>query len=189
MLRFVFSGHTGPDENGLRVRDPFFDILTMRTLRRNDICQIRYQLRKISADQDIDRMAGRGDQNIPVLFLQDPVIFPLHDRRADPGFFDIRKPQLAQRLPHLLNAHPFIIGDKGRIEACNHRHTALDHYGHLASFVFDLLCVLRTDHSALAAIDAVILDDMCLISGKTDRFHRTMPDAFITVSAVRFFQC
>jgi hypothetical protein len=41
----------------------------------------------------------------------------------------------------------------------------------------------------VTAENALVADDVCLVSGKPNGFDRTVPDALIAVLAVGFFEC
>ena len=129
-------------------------------------------------------MTAGCDDDIPRILFQHPVVFLFHDRRADSRFLHIRKAQALQGLPHVFDADPVIIGNEGRRQAYIDRIPGLQQHTDLFCLVHDLFRILRTDHKAMTAKDAFISDDMCLSGRKTDGFHRTMPDTFVTVPTV-----
>ena len=77
-----------------------------------------------------------------------------------------------------------MVGDKRRSKTHHNRITALQQNPDFFRTVSNLLCVLRTNHKAMAAQDALVADDMGLVSGKTNGLHRTVADAFIAILAV-----
>ena len=129
-------------------------------------------------------MAAGGDHDIPVRFLQDPVVFTLDDRRADCGLLNIVKAELLQRGAHGFYAHAGVVGDKGRREADDYGSAALQQNADLFGLINDLLGVLRTHNKAVTAKNALVADYMRLISGKAYGLYRTVADAFITVFAI-----
>ena len=61
-------------------------------------------------------------------------------------------------------------------------------HAHLFGIVHNLLGVLRTDHKALPAQNALVADDVRLVARKPDGFDRAVPDTFVAVFAVGFFE-
>ena len=187
--RFILLCNTRPDKDGLGFRHSLFDIGAMGLHRRQHIRQIFQFPREILLDQQIDAVAAGGNQNVPVLFLQHAVIFPFDLGRAQRGFFRIRESQLLQAFPHAFDADAVVVGDKGRCKRRDDRGAALNQHLHLFGLINDFLRVLGTDNKAVSAENAFVSDDMRLVPGKTDGFHRTVPDTFVAVFTVGFLQC
>ena len=134
-------------------------------------------------------MAAGRDDDIAVILPQHTVVFPLHLGSAEGSFLRVMEAQPPQRFPHAFDSHAGIVCDKGRRQGGHNGLPALDHYLHLFRLVHNLLGILRTDNKTGTAQDALIADNMGLVSRKADGFHRAVPDTFITVFTVCFFQC
>ena len=184
MLRLILFGNAGTDKDHLRIGHSFLDIFAVSLHGREHIGQIGQLRRKIFLNQQIDRMATGGNQNIPVSLPQKPLIFGLHDRGSDGSFLHLGKAQFFQCLAHSGNANAIVIGNKGRRQTDINRIFGLNHHPYLFRFVHNLFCILRTNHKALSAKNTFVPDDVRLVARKTDGFHRTMTNAFITVLTV-----
>ena len=139
-------------------------------------------------DQQIHRMAAGGYDNIPLIFPEHALILGFYHGSAQGRFLHIRKAQLLQRLAHSFDAYAFVVGNKGRGQADDHRVAALQQHPHLFGAVYDLLGVLGADHKAMAAQNALVADNMSLVAGKANGLYGAMADALIAVFAVGLFQ-
>ena len=111
-------------------------------------------------------------------------IFGFYDGGTKGSFLDTGKAQLFQRLFHAVDTNTRIIGNKGRGNAGIDRHTRLNQNFNFFGFIHNLLGVLRADNKALTAKNTFVANNMRLISGKPDRFHRAVSNTFIAVFAV-----
>ena len=189
LLCLALFGNTGSDEYRFSTGEPALDIDAVRLHGRHDRRQVPQQRRIVPADQQIDRRTAGGNDDVPIALRCHAVIFPFNNRGAQRSLLSIGKAQLLQRFPQLLYSAAGIISKERGRQTGDHRRTALQHHPHLIHLADDLLGVLRTNHKALSAHDAFILNDICLIARKADRLDRTVADTFIAVFTVGFFQC
>ena len=187
-LGLVLLRHAGADEDGFRFRVRPLDCGAVRLHGGLDVCQEGQGRGEVFFNQQVDGMAAGGDQNIPLLLPKQAIVLPLYHGGAEGGFLNGCKTQLLQRSFHPANADPLVIRDEGRRKTHIDGGAALDQDLDLFGFIHDLFGVLRADHHALSAEDAVLLHDVGLIAGEADGLDRAVSDALVTVLAVRFFQ-
>ena len=133
-------------------------------------------------------MAAGRDHDVAVLLLQHAVVLPLDHRRADRRLLGVVEAELLDRCAHGLDADALVVGDERGGEAHDHGGAAVDEHADLLGVVHDLLGVLRADHVALAAQDALLVDDVRLARGEADGLHRAVADAFVAVLAIGLLQ-
>ena len=188
MLCLVLLGHARADEDGLGARHPLFDIRAVSLHGGHDIRQVFQRRGEVFLDQQIDRMTAGGDDDIPIFLFEHPLILVFDDGGTDGGLLHVEKAQLFQGTAHGSNADPFIVGDEGGSQADHHGIAALEQDAGLLGAVHDLLGVLGTNNKTMTAQNALIADDMGLISRKADGLYGTVTDTLIAVFAVGSFQ-
>ena len=97
------------------------------------------------------------------------------------------KPSFCKAFSIAPNSHAGIIGHKGRGQTDIHRRTGRNQRPGSFGVVSDFFGVLRAVDKALAAQNALIVDNIGLVIGKFNRLDRAMPDTFIAVFTVGFF--
>ena len=188
MLRLVLLGHARPNEDGLGSRHPLFDIRAVCLHGGHNVRKVFQRRGVVFLDQQIDRMTAGGDDDIPILLAEHPLILVFDDGGADGGLLHVEKAQLFQGSAHGFDTDPFIVGDKGGSQADHHGIAALEEDSGLLGAVYDLLGVLGTNNKTMTAQNALIADDMGLVSRKADGLYGTVTDTLIAVFAVGFFQ-
>ena len=188
MLGLVLLGHAGADKDGFRAGIALFDILAVRLHGRCDVGQEGQGGGVVFLNQQVNAMATGGNEHVALFLLEDALVLALYDGCAQRGFFRIGKAQGFEGFSHALDAHALVVGGKGRREAGDHRRAGLQQHAHLFGFIHDFLGVLRADHKALAAQDALVANDIGLVARKADGLNRAVADALIAVLAVGFFQ-
>ena len=133
-------------------------------------------------------MTAGGDHNISVFFPKHSFVFFFYNGRTNGSLFHIIETKFFQRSSHGFNPDTFIISNKRRCKTYHHRFLSLKQYLYFFSFIHNLFCILRADYKTLSAQNTFVTDDMCLISGKTNRFYRAMTNALVTVFTIGFFQ-
>ena len=113
-----------------------------------------------------------------------PHILTLDYRCTDGGLLGVGKAESFQGLAHGIYAAIIPNGEERRRNACDNGRTAVDERTHRASVVDYLLCLLRTHDKALAAEDALVAYDMCLMTGKADGLNGAFSYTSVTVFAV-----
>ena len=186
--RLVLLGHAGADEDGLAAGVAALDVLAMRLHGGEHVGQVGQHRGEILLDQQVDRVAAGGNQQIGLVFRELALIFLLDDGCADGGFLDVAEAQLDQRLAHRLDAHAVVVGHEGGGQADIDVLAALQHDLDLFALADDLLGVLRTDHEAVTAQYALVSDNMRLIAREANGLHRAVADAFVAVFAVGLFK-
>ena len=184
LLGLVLFGYAGPDKHCFCLRYAPLDIHAVCLHRREHICQIHQLIREVLADQQIDGVTAGGDDNIAGIFLKHAVIFALDHCCPVCCFLYIGEAELFQSLTHGFDPDAVIIRYKGRRQAGNDRGTAVQQNPYFFGFTDDFLCSLGADDKTMPAEYAFVTDDVCLPCRESNRFHRTVPDAFVTVLAV-----
>ena len=184
VFRLILFGNARTDEYCLCVRDAFLDIYAVCLHRRHYICKIGKLGREVFLYQKIDGMTTGGDDNIVLLLAKHSLIFGLNDRSTDSGFLYVSEAEFFECLTHCFNSNAVIVSNKGRSKADDNRITALDQYSDLFRAVHDLLCVLWAHNKAMTAQNALIADNMGLVTRKADSLNRAVTDTLITVLAV-----
>ena len=109
-------------------------------------------------------MTARRNHDIALFLFQQLFVFLFNDSRADCRFLNIEKSELFEGFAHSFNADALIIRGKGRRKAYINGRAALQKNLYLFGIVLNLLCVLRADNKALSAENALVSDNMRLIS-------------------------
>ena len=109
------------------------------------------------------------------------------DGCAKSRFLDVGKSQLFEGFAHRVYAHALVVCDKGRREA-DVNGIGLQKHFDFFGFVDDFLCVLRTHDETMSAQNALVADNVRLISRKAYCFYGAMTYALIAVFAIRFFE-
>ena len=185
----VLLCNAGTDEYRLCVRDAFLDIYAVCLHRRHYICKIGKLGREVFLYQKIDGMTAGGDDNIVLLLAKHSLIFGLNDGGADCGFLNVGKAELLKCLTHCINSNTVVICNKGGSKADDDRIAALDQNSDLFRAVHDLLCVLGAHNKAMTAQNALIADNMGLVTRKADSLNRAVTDTLIAVLTVGLFEC
>ena len=129
-------------------------------------------------------MAAGGDNDIALVLFQHSLIFVFDDRCADRGLLDVVEAELLESTTHRLDSRSLVIGNEGGGEADNYGVAALNKNARLFCAVNDLFRVLRANNEAMAAKDALVTDNVSLVSRETDRLNGTVTNTFITVFAI-----
>ena len=142
------------------------------------------KLREVLFHKQIHRVADRGYDDILCALSYLPLILTLDYRCTDGGLLGVGKAESFQGLAHGIYAAIIPNGEERRRNACDNGRTAVDERTHRASVVDYLLCLLRTYDKALAAEDALVAYDMCLMTGKADGLNGAFSYTSVTVFAV-----
>ena len=188
LVCLLFFGYARADKHR-------FGVIAARPYIRAVCLHRRYDTRKIfqclgiipSYKQIHRRTAGRNTYLLHA-GSHNALVFIFNICRPQRRFLRIRKPKLFQRTAHILNAAAFIICTEGRRQACHNRTFRCQQHLRLFHIIAYFPCILRAYYKAIAAQNTFVAHYMSLISGKPDGFNRTMPDAFIAVPAIGFFQ-
>ncbi len=184
MVCFVLFRYARTDKHCFRVRITLFNIPAVCLHRGHNIRQIRQRALEVLLNQQIDRMAAGGNQDITISLSENALIFGFDNRHTNSSFFHISKAKLFQCFPHSADAGAVIICRKGGRKADDNRAAALEQNFYLFGFVHDFLCILRTYNKALTAQNTFVSDDMRLIAGEAYRLYRTVAYTFIAVFTV-----
>ena len=95
-----------------------------------------------------------------------------------------RKSKLLKCLTHCINSNTVVVCNKGGGKADDDRISTPDQNSDLFRAVRDLLCVLGAHNKAMTAQNALIADNMGLVTRKADSLNRAVTDTLITVLAV-----
>ena len=189
VLSLILFCHTGTNKDGSGIGDSSFNIRAVGLHGRDHIRQAVEQIRIVLLDQQIDGMAAGGDDHIPVILPDHPLIFGLDHRSAHGSLLHLVKAQLFQSFPHGFNTGTVVVCHKGGRQAHHHRIAGLEKGSDLFRAVHDLLCILGTYRKAPAAENALVSNNMGLIGRKANGLHRAVTNALITVFAVGFLKC
>ena len=132
-------------------------------------------------------MTAGGNYNVTVLLLKHTLIFVLDYRRTDSSLLNVVKTELFKSATHGLYTYSLIVSYKGGCKADYNGISTLKQDTYLFGAVNYLLCILRTNDEAVTAKNTLVSDYMSLVTGKADRFNRTVSDTLITVFTVGFF--
>ena len=188
VLRLIFFCNAGTDENSLCVRISALYILAVSLHGGEHVRKERQLRRKIFLNEQVDRMAAGGDDDISRIAVDHVLIFCLDYCCADSGLLGVEKAELLERFAHRVYAHALIVCYERRSKANDDRVAALEQDFYFLGLVDYLLCILRTYDKTLAAEYTFVADNICLIAREAYRLHRAMADTFIAVFAVGFFK-
>ena len=188
VLRLILFGNAGADKNGLCVRVSALYVLAVSLHGGEHVCKKRQLRRKIFLDEQVDRVAAGGDNDISRVAVNHMLIFCLDYCCADSGLLGVEKAELLERFAHRVYAHALIVCYERRSKADDDRVAALEQDFYFFGLVNYLLCILRTYDKALTAEDTFVADNICLIAREAYRLHRAMADTFIAVFTVGFFK-
>ena len=135
-------------------------------------------------DKKVYGVAGRGDKDISVFFLEYTLVLVLNDRSADSRFFNIFEAELFQSATHSLYSYALIVRYERRSKADENGIVAVKQDLCFFNTVYYFFCVLWACYEALTAPNAFVSYDMRLVAGKANRFNRAVAYTFISVIAV-----
>ena len=185
---FVLLRYARSDEHGLCLGTSTLDIGAVSVHRRHNVGKIAEYIREIFLDKQVYRMTAGRNYNVAMFVCEQLFVFGLDNRSSDRGLLDIIETELLYSLAHRFDADAVVIGNERRSEADVYRRARLQQYPRPLCFVDDFFRILRAHDKALTAHYTFIADYMSLIRRKAYRLYRAMPDTFVAVLAVGFFQ-
>ena len=119
------------------------------------------------------------------LFLgKHTLVFRLYYGRADGGLLDIEKAKLLKCSAHRFYSHTLIVCNKRGGKADDYGISALKQDSRFFRSVNYFLCILGTNDKAVAAQNALVSDNMRLVSREANCFYGAVADALVAVFAV-----
>ena len=185
---FLFFGNARTDKDRLCFRLLFLDQFAMRKHRRENRGKIGKGSRMILLDEGIDAVAARRNDNVMLAAGNHALIFLLDDRGADRSFFSVGKSELPEHSAHGLKVQKREFRNEGRRNACNDRMAGCNQLLNAGNVIANLFGVLRAVDKAAPAQNAFVRNNVGLAIRELDALDRAIPNAFITVLAVRLLE-